>query len=391
MSLPNLFMLDPRRMTPSPAPSDDFSPARELESYKISTSDQPWRLFDFETSKTITNRVVSEMYGNELNLEAMEDEGHDNQPHKLPRGPIYLIDGSNVFFDNATDGTKRNLERDMRTALSNQGGRQLPTVVVWKKEGLPKTKAQLDYVLSHLKHFVPNQKQDTNGRKLPNLFFVAVDIQRCQYEKSDKCMEVKRLQDTSVCTYRHQTVPLTDSPGGFYKVQQDVESALSHLFCEYDDVLLSALFWHATNEDDRENVEVVSNDRSMLKSREVVSHVFKEIKGMALPSSQENSNPVVNFTTQYYNLSITPSTDKERTRFVSGAKRTNWGFRNEPPPLYIPREKRVRAPTPSTPLTPNSGPLPERLRNLFGPSPPPTPSPSTKPPPKRANSFTDTD
>lgn len=169
------------------------------------------------------------------------------------RQPVYLIDGSNIFFKG--DGPIeywpiRKAFESMRAAG--------PVIVVSSFPTLAyNLRPQIMNVMSFL--------DKLHGNKF-SIFFASVDVRRCNEESPARgggCIIRDYTKRPQQCTY--------DLPSG-------VDLGPDHAFCEFDDVLLTHMA--ARLRESGFEVEVVSKDRGIIKDQglvEAVSYGLREL------------------------------------------------------------------------------------------------------------------
>lgn len=294
-----------------------------------------WRTLEF------ADLVFDGATGDTLFMPKLMNSGFGDTEGKLPFvTPYYLVDGSNIAFSKF-DGKpldvqdRERLNQALRQSIRNMNGAKLPVVIIFTHDALPKSQEAwraLQEVLSYL-------VTPTEG-SAANVYMLAVDIVPCLRPRDDKCLvrygvRNKRQQEgydernADRCRYKTQNPdPDTNlTEYGYYKMQADKDGELSHVACEYDDLVLSLIFFYGSQYTDQparliaENTEIVSNDKTVLKSPGLCNAMLKEIGKMNVPNvdagvDNDFSNNIVNFRTQWYRWHQKPAENLERTRFL---------------------------------------------------------------------------
>jgi hypothetical protein len=275
---PPVQPLTPGRLWPAPRPP--------------MPGDVYWNYGQFSDPRNVPTQILDD-----LNLSAIL-QGMMNTTG------IYLMDGSNIFFEGNRADTADQCARVAKT-LNITGRARRPVVVVLKRQtniGQPRFQEYLSHLVS-----------DTNPN--PNVFIVQIDMRPCDGNVGDtNCVE----KQGRMCTYRHDKQLLNvPAPYNTRFVYEEVTEPLSgHLFCEYDDIILSSLFWRI----DHPGVEVISRDRAVLKSPNLINMTFNEMKEMHTNYGNKTFAPV-NLITNCYNMYVNPSTQQEQDFFINACFR----------------------------------------------------------------------
>ena len=169
------------------------------------------------------------------------------------RQPVYLIDGSNIFFKG--DGPIEYWPIRKAFASVRAAG---PVIVVSSFPTLAyKLRPQIMNVMSFL--------DKLHGNKF-SIFFASVDVRKCNEESPARgggCIVRDYTKKPQQCTY--------DLPNG-------VDLGPDHAFCEFDDILITRMA--ARLREYGFGVEVVSKDRGLIKDQglvEAVSYGLREL------------------------------------------------------------------------------------------------------------------
>ena len=271
-------------------------------------------------------------------------------------GPFYMIDGSNLFYRGSDKDTHQRQWEAVHTALRNQGGKRLPVVVIAKKENLPDVSHIWNDYQNKLQHLVENKVSS-----LPNVYIIGVDLSKCTGPNLRNCMH--KGESKSVFKDKCEYVPSRSVdkhrfpiPGSPFKYEEaPLPPGAKHLYCEYDDVLFSGLFWKCVPSQLHGQVEIVSSDQSVVKSPQLVDHSLKLISSMRIPVGASD-DVAINYTTYYYAVNVVASPPWTQALFLGSSKfiQRHWGVRLDLPARALP----ARAPparAPSAPAPPATG------------------------------------
>ena len=219
---------------------------------------------------------------------------------------IYIVDGSNIFFEGTPAETAEQCSA-IQDMIFKTGGARKRVIVVVKQQ----TNIRQPRFLEYLSHLVSEEN--------PVVDIVQVDMHQCDPNNrfDSNCVEKNR----GICTYRHDRQQLTRVPPPYnttLNYEEVTESLSGHLFCEYDDIILSCLFWAIESP----NVEVISRDRRVIKSPNLMTISLAEMKEMHTNYGNKMYAPV-NLITDCYTMHVSPSTDQKRQDFATACNAAN--------------------------------------------------------------------
>ena len=308
-----------------------------------------------------------DMFSKNMSPESPSTFGSPTNKVMFP-GSFYLVDGANIFFNHNAEPTPERIEKSrikvyshIRRAIKNQEiaghpTQRMPVLVVLKTRSLPKDPLSYSLYLDRLRHLV-----EITPAGMPNVHIIGVDIKPCADYTDVDCLRTakEKLGSQNKCQY-YQAPPgggVADEDkvparkfleGRTFKQQTEMDEPFDHLHCEFDDVVLSCIYWLGMNANMRQRVELVSGDELLIKSPLVCQQILTEISEMKMDNPDVQAGPndseTVNFISDYYTMKVVPSTRVERNQFMMmdnasppvaagevDAIRRTWGVRPGPP------------------------------------------------------------